>query len=296
MPSERTPPPFKSPSRARVQRIRRRLQSVYGIPAMAPHGHPIAELVLTVLSQSTNDRNRDVAYLRMRKRFPSWEGVRDAPTAALEEAIRPGGISRVKSARIQAILHAISADPRDPPHELSLDWMRRAPLLEAREYLLALPGVGRKTAACVLLFACDKPALPVDTHVHRVSQRLGLVPAKASAEQAHELLESMIPPEQVYTFHMNLIRHGRQICKAQRPRCPECPVIDLCAYARQHGEGDYRVVQRGRDDDQHMEDLVVAENGRRRVGPPARVHDRSGRVQHPAGGEARHAQPADRAG
>jgi endonuclease-3 len=118
------PSPFKPPSRARVRRIRERLRSVYGVPAMAPHGHPIAELILTVLSQSTNDRNRDVAYLRMRERLPSWEAVRDAPAGELEEAIRPGGISKVKSVRIQAILRAISADPRDPGHGLSLDWMR----------------------------------------------------------------------------------------------------------------------------------------------------------------------------
>src|ERR1700686_2413711 len=142
------------PSRARVLRIRDRLREVSGIPLMRPHGHPIAELVLTVLSQSTNDRNRDVAYLRLRERFASWEQVRDAPLAEVEEAIRPGGISKVKSARIQAILHAISdgggrAPNRSSPHELSLDWLERAPLGEARDYLTALPGLGRKTAACV---------------------------------------------------------------------------------------------------------------------------------------------------
>src|SRR6476646_4156382 len=124
------------PARARVVRIRDRLRDVYGVPLMRPHGHPIAELVLTVLSQSTNDRNRDVAFLRLRTRFPSWEPVRDAPVAEVEHAIRPGGISKVKSARIQAILRASSGDPRDPPHELSLDWLPRAPLDQARDYLV----------------------------------------------------------------------------------------------------------------------------------------------------------------
>jgi endonuclease-3 len=232
VPSERTPPPpFKAPSRARVLRIRARLQSVYGIPAMAPHGHPIAELVLTVLSQSTNDRNRDVAYLRMRKRFPSWRGVRDCPTAALEEAIRPGGISRVKSARIQAILHAISADPRDPPHELSLDWMRRAPLLEAREYLLALPGVGRKTAACVLLFAFGRREVPVDTHVGRVGARLALLPAAGSAEALHDQMLALTPPGAELELHVNLLRHGRRTCHARAPSCERCALARMCPSA-----------------------------------------------------------------
>src|SRR5271167_1197290 len=145
-------PTWKPPTPARVRRIRDRLREVYGIPLMAPHGDPIAELVLTVLSQSTNDRNRDVAYLRLRERLPSWEAVMRAPVAEVEEAIRPGGISKVKSARIQAILRAIAADPGDPHSELSLDWLSRVPIAQAREYLVRLPGVGRKTAACVLLF------------------------------------------------------------------------------------------------------------------------------------------------
>ena len=215
-----------------MRRIRDRLQSVYGIPAMAPHGHPIAELVLTVLSQSTNDRNRDVAYLRMRERFGSWEAVRDAPTAELEEAIRPGGISRVKSARIRAILHAISADPRDPPHELSLDWMRQAPLLEAREYLLALPGVGRKTAACVLLFAFGRREVPVDTHVGRVCARLALLPAAGSAEALHDRMLALTPPGAELELHVNLLRHGRRTCHARVPACERCALMRMCPSAR----------------------------------------------------------------
>src|SRR5206468_6746787 len=144
---------WSPPSRARVARIRDRLRTVYGRPSAPPHGHPIAELVLTVLSQSTNDRNRDVAYLRLRDRFPTWEAVRDAPVEEIEEAIRPGGISKVKSVRIRAILEAIG-DPLD------LDWMADAPVEESRDYLVALPGVGRKTAACVLLFAYGLREVP----------------------------------------------------------------------------------------------------------------------------------------
>ena len=132
---------WAAPARRRVLRVRDRLREIYGVPAMAPHGQPIAELILTVLSQSTNDRNRDVAYLRLRRALASWEEVRDAPRSEVEVAIRPGGISKVKSARIQEILRAITADPRDPGRELSLEWLPRVPLAEARAYLLALPGV-----------------------------------------------------------------------------------------------------------------------------------------------------------
>ena len=176
--------------------------------------------MLTVLSQSTNDRNRDVAYLRLRQRLPSWEAVRDAPVAEVEEAIRAGGISKVKSQRIQAILRAISADPRDPSHELSLDWMADAPLEKSREYLCSLPGVGRKTAACVLLFSYGRPDIPVDTHVYRVGTRLGLFRPGASFLEAHdELLRIAEDPQEAYELHVSLIRHGRRLCTARNPRC-----------------------------------------------------------------------------
>ncbi len=151
-----------------MRAIRDRLRLVYGIPLAEPHGHPIAELILTVLSQSTNDRNRDVAYLAMRERFPTWEEVRDAPVDELEEAIRPGGISKVKSARIKSILRAISETAPGGDHPLSLDWLASQPVPEAQAYLTSLPGVGRKTAACVLLFALGMRDVPVDTHVSRV--------------------------------------------------------------------------------------------------------------------------------
>jgi endonuclease-3 len=225
--------PWKPPSRARVLRVRDRLRDVYGIPLMRPHGQPIAELVLTVLSQSTNDRNRDVAFLRLRTRFPSWEAVRDAPVAELEEAIRPGGISKVKSVRIQAILRAISDDPRRPisdrsPHELSLDWLPRAPLLQARDYLVALPGVGRKTAACVLLFAYGLRDVPVDTHVSRVGARLHLLQGGAPFERLHDQMLALTPPAHELELHVNLLRHGRRTCHARSPECSRCALARMC--------------------------------------------------------------------
>jgi endonuclease-3 len=219
---------WKLPSRARVLRLRDRLREVYGIPLMAPHGHPIAELVLTVLSQSTNDRNRDVAFLRLRTRFPSWEAVRDAPVAEIEEAIRPGGISKVKSVRIQAILRAITEDPRDPEHDLSLDWLPHVPLPEARDYLTALPGVGRKTAACVLLFAYGLRDVPVDTHVSRVGARLHLLQDGAPFERMHDQMLALTPPGQELELHVNLLRHGRRTCHARSPECEDCALARMC--------------------------------------------------------------------
>ncbi len=199
---------------------------------MQPHGHPIAELVLTVLSQSTNDRNRDVAYLRLRERLPSWEAVMHAPVGEVEEAIRPGGISKVKSARIKAILEAIAAgDGRAsnrPEHELSLDWLKEAPIEEGRDYLVALPGVGRKTAACVLLFAYGMRDVPVDTHVSRVGMRLELLQPGAPFEQLHDQMLALTPPGDELELHVNLLRHGRRTCHARKPACEECALARMC--------------------------------------------------------------------
>ncbi len=212
---------WKPPSRGRVARLRVRLADVYGVPVQPPHGDPMAELVLTVLSQSTNDRNRDVAYLRLRERFPSWEAVRDAPLEEVEEAIRPGGISKVKSARIQAILRAIG-DPLD------LGWMRDAPVARSQTYLCALPGVGRKTAACVLLFSFGLRDVPVDTHVARVGTRLGLLRPKASFEELHDAIVALTPPGAELEMHVNLLRHGRRTCRAARPFCEQCALARMC--------------------------------------------------------------------
>jgi endonuclease III len=205
---------------------------VYGIPLAQPHGHPIAELILTVLSQSTNDRNRDVAYAAMRERFPTWEQVRDAPVDALEEAIRPGGISKVKSARIKNILRSISETSSEG---LSLDWLPDRSVSEAQAYLTSLPGVGRKTAACVLLFAFGMRDVPVDTHVSRVGTRLGLLPPGASFEEQHDAMLAITPPGEELEFHLNLLRHGRRTCYARRPDCPGCALRRMCPSADKVG-------------------------------------------------------------
>lgn len=216
------------PTRARVVRIRERLRAVYGEPLMRPHGDPLAELVLTVLSQSTNDRNRDVAFLRLRTRLPTWGQVRDAPLGEVEEAIRPGGISKVKSVRIQAILRAITDNPRESGEGLSLDWLAKAPLAEGRDYLTALPGVGRKTAACVLLFSYGLRDVPVDTHVSRVGTRLGLLRTGAPFEELHDEMLALTPPGQELELHVNLLRHGRRTCHARSPACHECALARMC--------------------------------------------------------------------
>lgn len=215
---------WRRPSRRRVLAIRDRLRELYGRRVNRPHGHPIAELVRTILSQNTNDRNRDVAYERMRERFPDWEQVRDAPPAELEEALRPGGLAPSKTPRIQGVLERIG----DPP---DLDWLAEAPREEALEFLTELPGVGRKTAACVLIFSFDRPEIPVDTHVKRVGERLGLFRAGASFEEAHDEMLAITPPADAYELHVNLILHGRAVCRP-RPRCGECGLRRMCVWYR----------------------------------------------------------------
>jgi endonuclease III len=212
--------------RRRLRTITDRLANEYGRPVLRPHHAPIDELVLTVLSQNTNDRNRDVAYFRLRDRFPSWDAVREAPVEEIEEAIRPGGLAPTKSVRIQQILDAIGED--------DLLWLADAPLDEAREYLVALPGVGRKTAACVLLFSFGRPDVPVDTHVYRVGGRLGLWPPKLPLVKAHDELSRLCGDdgEFAYETHVLLIRHGRRTCIAREPRCAECPLRRLCPEGR----------------------------------------------------------------
>jgi endonuclease-3 len=218
-------PAWRRPAARRVRAIRERLRELYGVPAWEPPGRPIDELILTVLSQSTNDRNRDVAYARLSERFGAWESVRDAPVEEIEEAIRPGGISKVKSRRIQEILRAIG-DPLD------LSWLRDAPVEEGRAYLTSLPGVGRKTAACVLLFAYGLRDVPVDTHVGRVATRLGLLRAGAGSEELHDEMLAITPPGAELELHINLIRHGRRTCHARGPDCEGCALRRLCPTGR----------------------------------------------------------------
>lgn len=220
-------PAWKRPRADRVRRIRDRLRDAYGIPGQRPHGRPLDELVLTVLSQSTNDRNRDVAFAGLRGRFPTWAEVREAPVEEIEDAIRPGGLAPTKSRRIKEILEAI-----DP---LSLDWLADVPVEEGQRYLCALPGVGRKTAACVLLFSFGLRDVPVDTHVGRVATRLGLLREGAGARERADAMTALTPPGEELELHLNLLRHGRRTCHAQRPDCPNCVLHRMCPYARAHG-------------------------------------------------------------
>jgi len=216
---------WKRSDRRRLLRIRDRLRAVYGKPEPRPHRAPVDELILTVLSQNTNDRNRDVAYARLLERFGGWGAVRDAPEDEVELAIRPGGISRVKARRIQQILAALDGD--------DLAWLEHAPVERGREYLCELPGVGRKTAACVLLFSFGLPDVPVDTHVFRVGTRLGLFRPKGSLEEAHDELLRLADPGDAYEVHVALIRHGRRTCGARSPDCPACPLRRMCPYGRE---------------------------------------------------------------
>jgi endonuclease-3 len=220
---------WKRPDKRRIRRIRDRLRAEYGTPVLHPHHAPVDELILTVLSQNTNDRNRDVAFMRLRERFDSWEAVRRAPIDEVEEAIRPGGLAPTKSKRIVAILEALDGDDL-----LSLPDM---PLDAARARLVALPGVGRKTAACVLMFAFGLPDVPVDTHVSRVGTRLGLFRPGASFDEMHDDANAFVPPEEAHEFHVELIRHGRRTCHARRPACERCPLLAMCPYGKELRRG-----------------------------------------------------------
>jgi len=217
--------------RERVLAVHARLGEAYGIPHWTADkaSDPVDELVNTILSQNTNDRNRDAAYVQLRDRFPTWEAVRDAETGEIIDAARPAGLAPTKGPRIQAALRSITARQG----EISLEFLRDWPLDEARRWLLDLDGVGPKTAAIVLLFAMGRPAFPVDTHVHRVSRRIGLIPPSTSREKAHVLLEELVPGSLFYSFHLNVIRHGRQVCAARTPQCDACTLHDICDY----GEG-----------------------------------------------------------
>jgi endonuclease-3 len=214
---------------ARLHRILRKLERAYGSPRLNPTLDPLGELIATILSQNTSDLNSDRAYAALRSAFPTWEAVLQAPPDELAEVIRSGGLATLKSRRIREILHSLKAQHG----QLTLDFLMEMPMPAARAFLAAFPGVGPKTIACVLLFACGHPAFPVDTHVHRVTTRLGLLPDGCSAERAHAILEPLIPPVQVYSAHINLIRHGRTTCKAQRPDCRHCCLRTLCPYPRQ---------------------------------------------------------------
>jgi endonuclease-3 len=211
-----------------VSAICRRLRRAYG-PVEPPAQWPVLdELIATILSQNTSDANSDAAFEELRRLFDGWDAVRRAPTARIARAIRQAGLSNRKAPRIKAILRQVYKERG----QLSLDFLRSLPTAEAIEYLARFPGVGPKTVACVLLFACRKPVLPVDTHVHRVSRCLGLIGPRIGAEKAHGELARLVPPRQVLEFHIQLIRHGRGTCSARAPKCEDCPLLDLCPEGR----------------------------------------------------------------
>jgi endonuclease-3 len=201
-----------------------RLATLYGDPVWRPHGDPMSELVLTILSQNTSDTNSGRAFMRLKQRFATWEDLLAADPDDIIPAIQAGGLARIKAPRIKAILDEVWGRLGS----FDLMFLKDVPIDEAKAWLRSLPGVGPKTAACVLMFALGRPALPVDTHVHRVAQRLGLVPAKAGAAEAHDILEAVLKAEEIYPFHISLIKHGRRICRAQRPLCERCPLLDGC--------------------------------------------------------------------
>ena len=229
-PSTARQPPggvWPAPDPARVRGIHRRLARRFG-PLDPPRRlDPLEELVLTVLSQNTSDVNRDRAYASLRERFPTWDALAAARPEEIADAIRPGGLANTKAPRILAILRAI----QDREGSLDLKWMHQASDADVRDYLTSLPGVGPKTAACVLAFSLERPALPVDTHVYRAARRLGLIAPTVGAGAAHEVMERVVPPKLRVPMHVGLIRLGREVCKAGRPRCEACPLQDLCPTA-----------------------------------------------------------------
>lgn len=210
----------------RIGRIHARLLAHYGQPVWRSPLPAIAELVSTILSQNTNDRNRDLAFNALRARFPTWEAVRDAPGAEVRAAIRPAGLANQKGPRIQQVLRSITEERGN----LDLSFLGDLPVEEAKAWLTRFNGVGPKTAAIVICFSLGKPAFPVDTHIYRVTGRIGLRPAKMTVEQAHPHLESLFPPETYYAAHLNIIRLGREICTARKAMCEKCPLVKLCDY------------------------------------------------------------------
>jgi len=231
MPPKKKQPRARKPHAnvARIPEIIARLDDAYGIPEWRPHRDPLSELVLTILSQNTSDSNSGRAFVRLLEAFPTWDAVMDAPLAEVIAAIQPGGLAPTKAPRVQAVLR----DIRERRGDFDLAFLGDLPIDEARAWLGSLHGVGPKTVACVLLFALGRPAMPVDTHVFRVAQRLALIPMRAgnaamTAEKAHALLEAVVPPDGYYAFHIGLIKHGRRTCMAQRPLCDACVLRDLC--------------------------------------------------------------------
>jgi endonuclease III len=211
-----------------LREVRTRLLRAYGVTARAGEMHPTDELVATILSQHTSDTNSHRAFRNLKVKFPTWEQVASAPEADVTDAIRSAGLANIKAPRIRQALIAIEAGYGT----LDLGFLQFLPVADVKRILTALPGVGPKTAACVALFSLHKPAFPVDTHVHRIAVRLGLVHRKEPPERFQDLVEATLPAESLLDLHLNLIRHGREICRARAPRCPDCVLLNVCAYGR----------------------------------------------------------------
>lgn len=212
-----------------------RLTATYGFKPNVPRREPMHELISTILSHRTTGHNEELAYRRMIERFGTWEAIRDAPEAALAEAIAPSNYAEQKAPRIKEVLRRIIAERG----AATIDFLREMPLDEALAWLTALPGVGPKTASLVLLFCFGRPVLPVDTHVHRVSQRVGLIGPRVDATAAHALLLPLFPPDPtvLYNFHINTLIHGQRVCVWGTPRCERCPLTDSCAWYQRHRAG-----------------------------------------------------------
>ncbi|MFH0913685.1 MAG: endonuclease III [Chloroflexota bacterium] len=211
-------------SPAPVEQILDLLGTEYGRPRRRRRGDPVSVLVKTILSQNTSDTNSDRAFERLKVTFPRWEDLLTSDSAGIVTAIREGGLGQIKARRLKQALGEL----RRLRGRLELDFLKDLPPAEAREWLKQLPGVGNKTANVVLLFALGKPALPVDTHVFRVSRRLGLISPQASLDEAHQVLERLVPPSEVYAFHLLMIEHGRKTCTARNPKCLICVLRKLC--------------------------------------------------------------------
>lgn len=216
------------PLARRARAVHRRLLAFYGPAVWRRPLPPLDEVISTILSQNTNDANRDRAFAALRAGFPSWEAVRDAPRRSVVAAIRTAGLAQQKAPRLQGFLRAVTAERGG----LDLDFLRRLPPEEVHAWLRRFPGVGPKTTAIVMLFSLDMPAFPVDTHIHRVTGRLGLRPSQASPEKSHDLLSRLFRPVEYKDAHLNLIRLGREICRARRPDCDRCPLAEMCEYYR----------------------------------------------------------------
>lgn len=212
--------------RRKYKNVKEALTQVYGYPAWRQHLPPVDELVSTILSQSTSDTNRDKGFDALKARYPDWEAVRDAPAAEVVETIRPAGLANQKGRRIQAALRYLT----EKKGVISLDHLNHMTVEEAKSWLMEIDGVGPKTAAIILCFAFGRPAFPVDTHVHRVTGRLGLIGQKVTAEQAHPILEEIVPPDDYYAFHLQVIQHGREVCHARNPECGRCILQAECDY------------------------------------------------------------------